>query len=213
MKVLSNRRVIDPVDPDPGTVNEAAEVIKNGGVVIFPTQHLYGLGADAFNIDAIKRIYRLKGRSTKKPILILISDRCSVTGLVEKIPKSAQRMMDRFWPGSITIVMKSVSELPSLLTASTGKIGIREVGHTVARAIINAVGGPITGTSANWTGYHGASSIMQLPPELLTAVDLVIDCGKLRGGAGSTIVDVTRSPHRIIREGGILADQIHAVAN
>ena len=205
--------MIDPVDPDPVIICETAEVIRNGGVIIFPTQRLYGLGADALNSDAINRIYHLKRRSPEKPILILISDRRAVAGLVQTIPAVAQKIMDQVWPGNITLVMKSAPVLPTLLTAATGKIGIREVGHPVARAISGATGGPITGTSANWAGYRGVSSIAELPSEILEGVDLILDSGDLMGGVGSTVVDVTQSPHQILREGGILARQILAVLN
>ena len=207
---MSNYRFLEPVNPDPNIIAEAAKAIRGGGIIIFPTQCLYGIGADAFNTDAIQRIYTLKRRSPDKPILILVSDRSIVADLIQSLPAVAHKIMDHFWPGNITLVLNAASVLPDSLTAFTGKIGIREVGHPVPRAITSAVKGPITGTSANWAGHRGVCSISELPSQILEEVDLILDSGELKGGVGSTVVDVTQSPHQILREGKVSARQILA---
>jgi L-threonylcarbamoyladenylate synthase len=189
-------------------IAEAAEVIRTGGIVVFPTQCLYGLGADAFNVDAVERIYAIKKRSLAKPILILVADPNVLIGLVQTIPIAARKLISRFWPGNLTVVLKAGSALPPLLTSFTDKIGIREVGQPIARAIVSAFGGPITGTSANWAGHGGIYSVSKLPTDMIKSVDLVLDVGELKGGLGSTVVDVTLSPPKILREGFITTQQI-----
>lgn len=199
---------VDPDQPDVSPIRIAAETIRKGGVVVFPTQCLYGLGADAFNADAVDQIFQLKRRPPENPILVLIPERDYVDRIAGPIPPAAEKIMDVFWPGSVTLLFEARSSLPAVLTADTGKIGVRLPLHPVARRLVAQTGRPMTGTSANLSGEPGAMRISDISNDILSAADLVIDAGTLRGGKGSTVVDVTVFPPRIVREGIVPADSI-----
>lgn len=194
---------MDAGAPAPGVIAEAAEIIRSGGVVIFPTTGLYGLGADAGRADAVNRLYTLKGRPGDNPILVLIPHRRVLDSLIQDVPDAAAALMDRFWPGGLTLVLAARPEVPAVLTAGTGRLGVRLPAHPVAAALVAAVGGPITGTSANRSGEPGCASVSDLPAELIDGVDLVLDAGPLRGGPGSTVVDLTVDPPAVRRAGAV----------
>lgn len=194
---------MDAGAPAPGVIAGAAEIIRSGGVVIFPTTGLYGLGADAGQADAVNRLYTLKGRPEDNPILVLIPHRRVLDSLVRDVPDAAAALMDRFWPGGLTLVLAARPDVPALLTAGTGRLGVRLPAHPVAAALVAAVGGPITGTSANRSGEPGCASVSDLPAELIDGVDLVLDAGPLRGGPGSTVVDLTVDPPAVRRAGAV----------
>jgi L-threonylcarbamoyladenylate synthase len=187
---------------------QAARAISSGGLVVFPTRGLYGLAVDAFNVDAVHKVFRVKGRSPKNPVLILIRHPDDLGELVTAVPVTAARLMKKIWPGGLTLVLPASRAVPAVLTAGTGKIGIRLPAHPVARALVDAVGRPITGTSANLSGQPGCSRIDSLPAEIADAADLIIDAGRLAGGVGSTVVDVTRAEAVILRRGAISDDII-----
>ena len=194
--------------PEREVIQRAALVIKKGGIIAFPTRCLYGLGADAFNSDAVQRIFQLKQRSFQKPILILIDHRKKLERLVLHVSKAATRLMDRFWPGRVTLVFEAADTVPHYLTAGTGKIGIRLPGHPVAAALSDSLGIALTGTSANISGNPGCCRIEDLDPGLGRQLDAVLDAGTLKGGAGSTVVDVTGEIPGILREGEISTKEI-----
>ncbi len=195
-----------PVDaraPQPAAIRRAAEVIRGGGVVCFPTRCLYGLAADAFNPAAVERVFEIKQRPPQMPLLVLISRTEQLDELAERLPPAAQFLMQRFWPGRLTLVLDARPGLPALLTAGTGKIGVRLAAHPVARALAEALSQPITGTSANLSGGSGCRQIGELDPRIARQVDLILDAGALKGGLGSTVVDVTGAAPLIIREGEV----------
>jgi len=201
---------VDPLNLRHDLINEAALVIINGGVISFPTRHLYGLGADAFNTDAVNRVFEIKRRPEDKPLLVLIDKQYDLTRLVRNVPYAATRIMERFWPGAVTIVFKAKDTLPVNLTAGTDRIGVRMPEHPVALALTNAVQGPITATSANITGYSGCSLVSDMDPLITDKLDLIIDAGALKGGAGSTVVDVTEDSPKILRQGAVSEKDIFA---
>lgn len=204
-------RTIDPFAPDPSVILEAADIIRNGGVIVFPTRNLYGLGADAFNPDAVARVFDIKRRPPDKPVSILIPSRRDLDRLVTDIPAAAIKLMDRFWPGRITLVFPARPEVSPVLTAGTGKIGIRVPEHPVAVALIAALDRPITGTSANLSGMPGVHRIGDLPQAIIDSVDLVLDAGDLKIGVGSTVVDVTTDPPEMLREGEVSMQELKAI--
>ena len=188
----------------------AADAVRAGGVVCFPTRCLYGLGADARNEAALRRIFEIKQRPPDMPLLVLISHSAQMAALAERVPPAARLLMERFWPGRLTIVLPALPDLPPVLTAGKGKIGIRLAGHPVARALVEAVGAPLTGTSANVSGGAGCRQIPDLDPRIAQGADMVLDAGPLKGGAGSTVVDVTGETPVIIREGEVPKHEIIA---
>ena len=201
----------DPLRPDPGAIAAAAAAIRDGGVVVIPTRHLYGLAVDALNVQAIQRVFAMKRRPAVKPLLILLPSRAKLVDLVDTIPEAARRLMDHFWPGRLTLVFKAADMFPALLTGGTGKIGIRLPAHPVCRSLLALQPHPITATSANLSGEKGCHRIADMPSALTAAADLIVDAGPLPPGAGSTVVDVTAAPPRILREGSLGADRIAAV--
>jgi L-threonylcarbamoyladenylate synthase len=200
---------VEPVNPDPAAIKQAALVIKGGGIIAYPTRCLYGLGADAFNAAAVDRIYTVKQRAAQKPILILIDHPGRLKRLVTRVPGTAANIMQQFWPGRVTLVFEAGEQVAPALTGGSGKIGIRLPGHPVASALVEAVGGPITGTSANLSGRPGCHRISDLAPQIARQLDLILDAGPLAGGRGSTVVDVTGKDQPIVlREGVISARDI-----
>ncbi|MBT3177505.1 MAG: threonylcarbamoyl-AMP synthase [Desulfobacula sp.] len=199
---------IDPVTPEPDRITKAGKILQENGVVIFPAKCLYGIAANALDETAIKKIFHLKQRPWNKPVLILIRDEKMLPDLVTSISLEAYKLMDAFWPGNITLVFEAKKHISKFLTAGTCKIGIRIPSHPVAKALVEYLNFPITGTSANLSSQGGCSQIDQLPPALIGPADLILDAGRLKGGKGSTIVDVTSSPVTIIREGEVSTNQI-----
>ena len=199
---------VGPHQPDPEVLAKTARIIKNGGLIIFPTRCLYGLGVDAMNERALDGLFRAKRRPEAKPVLVLVKDLEAVFRLIKPPPSYALDLMEKIWPGRLTLIFEARSGISARLTAGTGKIGIRIPGHPVARALVETIAVPISGTSANISGKAGCSDIANLDPELLKSVDLVLDAGSLKGGAGSTVLDVTGSSPRIIRQGEITESEI-----
>ena len=205
-----NIQKINPENPEADIIQHAAAVIKKGGVVAFPTRCLYGLGADPFNPEAVDRIFKIKQRPAAKPILLLIDDPARLAPLVSRITASAADIMKRFWPGRVTLVFEASDRVPDDLMAGTGKIGIRLAGHPAAAELARAVAAPITGTSANLSGQPGCHRIEDLPPAVIEQLDLILDAGPLRGGRGSTVVEVTGDIPRVLREGVVSKKEILA---
>jgi L-threonylcarbamoyladenylate synthase len=208
--MMSKRHTIRPDRPQPDIICAAADVIRNNGVVIMPTHGLYGLGADAVNATAVQRIFHIKKRPLHKPLLVLISHRRMLSDIVVDVPPLAGYLMDLFWPGRITLVMTGRAGLAPGLCSRDGKVGVRLAGHPVAAALVNAVGRPITGTSANLSGAGGRSRVGAIEDAVIASVEMVLDAGPLEGGPGSTVVDVTAEPPVVLRHGTVPGADIHS---
>lgn len=191
-------------------LEEAQEVVRSGGVVIVPTETFYGLAADPFNEEAVLRIFQIKSRSHSKPLPLIASDRAAVERLVPHPGPEALRLMDRFWPGSLTLVLPTAAPLSGLLTGERGKVGVRIPPDCAARWLAGAVGGLITATSANLAGEPSPDVVQKISARVIDAVDLVIDLGATPGGEPSTVVDFKRGKVRMIREGAVAAKEIEA---
>lgn len=199
---------VDPTEPDSGVISMAGDVIIGGGVVVFPTQSLYGLAANALDDEAVDSIFEIKNRPPEKPLLVLINSISEIKDLVLDVPRAARRIMDVFWPGGVTLVLQARPDLPRNLTSGTGKIGIRLPLHPVARSLVKAARGPITGTSANLSGQAGCREVSEIDPFVLKGARMTLDAGPLIGGIGSTVVDVTLPPPKVLREGLVPAPSI-----
>jgi L-threonylcarbamoyladenylate synthase len=202
---------LDGQSPDQDAIDKAATLIKKGGLVVFPTSTFYGLGVLASDANVVDSVFRIKKRDRQKPLLILIARMGDLAPLVQSIPATATRLMQAYWPGAITLVFEAADVLPPNLTGYTGKIGIRLAGHPVASALVRTVGSPITGTSANLSGKAGCSEVDELDREIMGEVDLVLNAGRLEGIRGSTVVDVTVVPPRILREGVVSAEKVRGL--
>ena len=191
---------IDSSGPDPNDIQTAVQILGQEGILVFPTSGLYGLGADAFCTESIRRVFAIKRRPVHQPLLVLLSGIRDMDRVVRTVPDYAEHLLG-LWPGGITVIFKAGGLVPASLTGGTGKIGVRVPAHPVAKALVEQFGGPITGTSANLSGFPATASVMDLEPEIRRQVDMVLDAGILAGGPGSTIVDVTCWPVRILRDG------------
>jgi L-threonylcarbamoyladenylate synthase len=194
---------IDPLNPDFDAVCTVAHEIIHGRVIIYPTDTIYGIGADACNPDAVERVFRTKKRDPAKPILVLINSLQMVTGLVETVPEMAKALMDEFWPGPLTLVFRASPSLPKKLTGTTGTIGIRYPQHPFCLQVLMVCNRPITSTSANISGENQSVSIKGIAETFGPVVDLIVDAGDLESALPSTIVDVTGSSPRFLRAGAL----------
>ncbi len=202
------RLVVTPQSPSPSAVAHAASALRRGGLVAFPTDTLYALGADASNPLAVKRVFEAKGRSLINPIPLLVADLTMAIQLVGELPEAAVRLAERWWPGPLTLVVTAPRTVCALLSAETGRIGLRVPDSAVARALIRQFGGPVTGTSANRSGQKDPMNAYEVLHQLGDQVDLVLDGGPVVGGSPSTVIDVTTDPPVIVRQGPIRQEEI-----
>jgi len=183
--------------------------MKKGGVIAYPTETFYGLGADVRNERALERLYAIKGREFDKAISIIIGSREDVPRFAQEVTPAAEILMDRFWPGALTLLFDAARDLSERLTAGTGKIGIRLSSNPIATLLAQNLSGAITATSANRSGQGECVSTREVIAAMSKSVDAVIDGGRTAGGAGSTIVDTTVDPPVVIREGSIPSSELH----
>lgn len=184
----------------------AAKTVKRGGVIAFRTDTFYGLGADPHNRDAVARIRDLKGREEAKPILLLISDFSEADRFITKQSDLFTDLAKRFWPGPLTLIGAAHPELASQLTAGTGTIGVRLPENGNVRALVRACGGTLTATSANVSGQPAARTAAEVENYFSNGIDLIIDGGKVTATQPSTVLDLTQSEARLVREGAILRE-------
>ena len=189
-------------------MTKAADVIQSGGMVAMPTESFYGLAVNPIDVKAIHRLFHVKKRGGDQPILILIPSVEHLDKYVIHVPEIGHRLMKEFWPGGLTLIFEAKPHLPRELTAGTGKIGVRLSSHPIATALAQAVGAPITGTSANISGQPACSSAKEVLQQLGDKVDVILDGGETAGGKGSTVLDVTVDPPVVIREGMVGREQI-----
>ncbi|NCO59764.1 MAG: threonylcarbamoyl-AMP synthase [Deltaproteobacteria bacterium CG_4_8_14_3_um_filter_51_11] len=194
-----------------GAVLRAASVLRQGGLVVFPTESFYGLGADPFNENAVRRLFKVKGRAPDRPLLLIIPDKDCVRRYALHVNETAVKLMDSFWPGGLTLVFEAGPEVPDIVTAQTGRIGLRVSSDAIAGGLCTSFGGAITGTSANPSGTAPFDEALEAADSLKNEVELVIDGGRCPGVKPSSVVDVSRTPPVLIREGMISKDKIGLV--
>ena len=195
-----------------GLLAEALEVLSHGQVIAFPTETFYGLGADALNGKAVARVVALKGRDPNNPLPVLVADEPMLQSVVTYISPLARRLIDRFWPGPLTLVLPGNLGLPEPLLNRSGGIGVRISSHPVAQRLVSELGRPITATSANPSGRVPARSRQEVRGYFGASLGVIIDGGKLKGRKGSTVVEVKGDKIRVIREGEIKPAALRKVA-
>ncbi len=199
---------------DPQAIQEALQraqrVLKAGGVVVIPTDTVYGLTAQASNAQAIARLYQLKVRSENKSIAVLLGDFSQWQEVAAELPKSAHKLAKRYWPGGMTLIVPKLETLPPEISHNE-KIGIRIPDLEIIRELIRLTG-PLATTSANLSGEPPAKCLADLPQSILEGSDLILDGGTVTGGIASTVIDCTEDPVRILREGALSPDAIFAEA-
>ena len=177
------------------------DVVRARGVIAYPTDTFYGLGADPRDPEAVRRLFAIKGREAGQPILLLLHDRSEVAAWASAVTPSAERLMDRFWPGPLTLVFPAAPHVLPELTGGGGTIGLRVPGNELTRELLRHLGRALTGTSANRSGGRDPRTVEEVMREVGDRVDLVLDGGATMGDRPSTVVDVTVEPPRIIRQG------------
>lgn len=185
-----------------------AKLINSGDVVIFPTETVYGLGADAFNVEAVKKIYLAKGRPSDNPLIVHVSNKDQIRSLVSEISDNAQKLIDEFMPGPITIIMPKQDSIPKEVTGGLNTVGIRMPSHKVAREFIEACGCPIAAPSANVSTHISPTNSKDVYEDMKGRVPLIIEGGDCQVGIESTIVDMTSEVPTVLRPGGITPQMI-----
>ena len=196
------------VRSDPKEIKRAGDMIHAGGLVAFPTETVYGLAADVFNEQAVARVFQVKGRPAHNPLPVQIALMDDLPRLVSEIPPIAERLMREFWPGPLTLVFPASPDVPKLVTAGTGKVGIRMPDHSVAWDLIRAAGTPIVAPSANASGQPPPTTAEEVLRYLQGKIELILDGGPTSLKVASTVVDVTQTPPKILRVGSITREHI-----
>jgi L-threonylcarbamoyladenylate synthase len=191
-------------------LDQAIVLLQRGDVIVFPTETVYGLGADALNAAAVEKVFQLKGRNPDAPIPIIVADEGMLKGVVENIPPIARKLMEQFWPGPLTLVLQAVPGTPEQLLNRSGGIGVRISSQPVATQLARQLGRPVTATSANPSGQQAASTIEQAQNYFAGDVEIFLDGGKLPSKIGSSVVEVIDGRIKIIREGEISIEQLAA---
>ncbi|MBK8138196.1 MAG: threonylcarbamoyl-AMP synthase [Chloroflexi bacterium] len=202
---------IDPAAPESDVISRAADVIRAGGLVAFPTETVYGLGADALNAEAVDRIYRAKRRPANDPLITHIANVRDMFKLADRIPAFAGPLAEAFWPGPLTMVMNRAMSVPNNVSSGLPTIAIRMPIHPVARALIEAAGTPIAAPSANTFTRPSATTAAHVLEDLFGRVDVVIDGGPTPLGLESTVIDLTQYPPVVLRPGGIVLEDLHRI--
>ena len=185
-----------------GALEQILSFLRSGGVIGFPTDTAYGLGADPFNEQAVRRIFDIKGRAESKPILLLV-DSVAMAARLAFLSDTALALAERFWPGPLTMILPARSSVPAAVTAGTGTVGVRWPDTDFAGRLLHAWGQPITATSANRSGEPSCVTAAQVREQLGDSIDALVDGGELPARGGSTLLDLTGTPARLLRKGPI----------
>ena len=192
---------INPDLPDEFSVREIVRCLRAGGIIIYPTETFYGIGALFTRESTLKRLFAIKQRDAGKPVLLLIPDVTFIRNISSVVPPALETLAGYFWPGPLTLLIEALPHLSQLITGHNRTVGIRISSSTVVQHILALLQDGITSTSANISGDVSPSSIEEIPDVLLNAVDVVIDGGKTPGGSPSTVFDISSMPYKTVREG------------
>lgn len=202
---------VDPRRPDPAAVGEAAAYLAAGGLVAFPTETVYGLGAHALDAEAVRAIFRAKGRPADNPLIVHVHRAELAFQLATEAPEAAQRLAEAFWPGPLTLVLGSSGKVPPVTTGGLDTVAVRVPDHPVALALLEAAGLPVAAPSANLSGRPSPTRAEHVLEDLDGKIDAVLDGGETGVGLESTVVDLTVTPPVILRPGGVSREALEAV--
>ncbi len=197
--------------PTPEAVREGARLLREGKLVAFPTETVYGLGADAFNPLAVARIFEVKNRPEFDPIIVHIADLAQLKELVTQVPEAAHRLIEKFWPGPLTLILPKTEKVPGIVTAGLPTVAVRMPAHPVALNLIRAADRPVAAPSANPFGYLSPTTAEHVLTQLDGKVDLILDGGPCPVGVESTVLDLTAEPPTVLRPGGLAVEDIEKV--
>ncbi len=202
---------VDPKSPDPRAITKAAEIIRKGGLVAFPTETVYGLGANALDETAVRKIFAAKERPAWDPLIVHICNLAMLDQLVEDVPDKFAELANRFMPGPLTIVMQKKPIVPDAVTAGLPTVAVRMPNHPVALALIEAAGVPIAAPSANKFGRPSPTTAEHVLHDLAGRIDGILDAGPTQVGVESTVIDLTKIPPLILRPGGVSRERLEEV--
>lgn len=204
-------KILDINNIDYEIIKEAALVIKNGGLVVFPTETVYGLGADATNEKAVNNIFKAKGRPQDNPLIVHVGSFDMIPSLVKEIPPAAKKIMDRFFPGPITVIMEKSDLVPIVTSAGLNTVGIRMPENIIARELIRKAGVPVAAPSANTSGLPSPTEVKRCVEDLNGRVDYILGGGKCDYGLESTVIDCSVYPPVILRPGRVTLEELREI--
>lgn len=202
---------VDGAAPDPAAIERAASVIRSGGLVAFPTETVYGLGANALDPAAVQRVFSAKGRPSHNPLIAHVADQEGAMRLVRRWPDTASRLAAAFWPGPLTLVLPRADTVPAAVSAGLPDIAVRVPAHAVALALLRAAGVPVVAPSANPSSALSPTSADHVAKHLGDRVDLILDAGPTQLGIESTVVDLAHEPPVLLRPGSLATDRVTAL--
>ena len=203
--------VVDPVCPEPGFLVEGGAVLRQGGLVAFPTETVYGLGANAWDGVAVEGIFAAKGRPGDNPLIVHIAQKESIEDLVREVPRQAEVLMEAFWPGPLTVILPVSERVPVQVTAGLDTIALRVPDHPVALGLIRAAGVPVAAPSANTSGRPSPTTARHVMEDLEGRIEMIIDGGATGVGVESTVIDLTTSTPTVLRPGGITLEALRII--
>ncbi len=199
---------IDPLAPDQGAIEECGRIIRTGGLVAFPTETVYGLGANALDEEACRRIFEAKGRPQDNPLIVHVASPDDIAVLTTELPPQAAKCIQAFWPGPLTLVLPKAFRVPAVVSAGLNTLALRMPDHPAALALIRAAGVPVAAPSANLSGHPSPTLGRHVMEDLAGRIEAVLDAGPCRVGVESTVLDLTETVPVILRPGGITREQL-----
>lgn len=211
LRIVTEVITVDPHRPDPARIARAADCLRRGGLVAFPTETVYGLGAHALDRDAVGRVFQVKGRPATDPLIVHVASLDAAETLVAATPDVARTLAAHFWPGPLTLVLHRAPAVPHEVTAGLETVAVRVPAHPVARALLEAAGFPIAAPSANLFSRPSPTRAAHVLEDLDGRIDMVIDAGPTRVGVESTVLDLTQHPPVVLRPGAVTIEALRTI--
>ncbi len=208
---MSKRLILDFENPDSRTLSIAVATLQRGGLLVYPTDTVYGIGVDPLNAEALERLRAAKHRLEQKPILLIAHSIDAASTAVDRFTAAALTLANAFWPGPLTLILPARSSLPVQVTQNSGTVGVRIPSSPTCLLLAELFGGPVTSTSANVAGEPTPGTVDEIETMLGESIDLYLDAGPLANRKPSTIVDMTIDPPRILRDGAVSRELLTAV--
>lgn len=202
---------INSKNPQISKIRQAAKIIKSGNVVAFPTETVYGLGANALDSKSVKKIFIAKGRPSDNPLIIHISDSVDLKMLVKQIPHTAHKLINKFWPGPLTLVLKKSKKVPKITTGGINTVAVRMPENKIAQSLIKESGFPLAAPSANVSGRPSPTTAKHVYDDMNGKISMIVDGGKTKIGIESTVIDLTRKTPMLLRPGAITLEQLQEI--
>ncbi len=210
METIRKNIISEQLNSEEGkaAIETAGKILKEGGLVAFPTETVYGLGADALNKDASQKIYAAKGRPSDNPLIVHITNMKALEAIAEEIPETAKTVAEKFWPGPLTMIFKKTANVPYETTGGLDTVAVRMPSDEIARAVIDAGGGYIAAPSANTSGRPSPTTADHVAEDLIGKIDMILDGGAVDIGVESSILDMTVTPPMILRPGAVTKEML-----